>query len=87
MPLLSTHISLRTILAHSKAQMANIIIQTRPSPVMQAHTTLTRFLTYQLRAGRRIVKVLQFRQPHLQLKADIVNMSKSLKDMLTKMIC
>lgn len=55
MPLLSMHIWLHTMLARLKAQMANIIIliQTRPCPLIQAHTTLqhrTSFPTHFLRA-------------------------------------
>ena len=83
MLLLSTHISLRTVLEHSKVQMANIIIQTRPSPTTRTHTARTPLLTHLFRSlvRREVLKVLQFRQ----LRLNIFNMSKLL-DMLTDAI-
>ena len=88
MPLLSTHISLHSILAHPKAQMADIIIliQTRPCPLIETYTTLqhhTPFLTHFLRG---LATKVQCRRFLLQLEPDINNMSKQLKDMLTEMI-
>jgi hypothetical protein len=88
MLLLSTRISLHSILAHSKAQMADIIIliQTRRCPLMRTYTTpLHRalFLTHFLRA---LAAKVQCRRFLLQLEPDINGMSKQVKDMFTEMI-